>query len=263
MFSRIAVSALFAGFLAGVVAALLQLAFVQPVLLHAELYESGTLNHFGDGGAGNGGAGATAAVPGIDLERDGLSVLFTALTYTGFAFLLVAAMALAEDRGWRVTVRQGLVWGVAGFLAFQLAPALGAPPELPGSAAAEIDLRQIWWFGTVGATAAGLALIAFGRGWALRAVAAALLLAPHLIGAPHPDELSARRRRNWRACSPPGRSASAWSPGPCSAFWRRISGCAKPGAPGRSGRTRHGRRKGRADRAATGPVPLRQPARAA
>ncbi len=188
MFSRIAVSALFAGFLAGVVAALLQLAFVQPVLLHAELYESGTLNHFGDGGAGNGGAGATAAVPGIDLERDGLSVLFTALTYTGFAFLLVAAMALAEDRGWRVTVRQGLVWGVAGFLAFQLAPALGAPPELPGSAAAEIDLRQIWWFGTVGATAAGLALIAFGRGWALRAVAAALLLAPHLIGAPHPDE---------------------------------------------------------------------------
>ena len=184
MFSRILVSALFAGFLAGLIAALLQLVFVQPVLLHAELYESGALNHFGDAGEN----AAAAAVPGIDLERDGLSVLFTALTYTGFAFLLVAAMALAEDRGFRITVRQGLVWGVAGFVAFQLAPALGAPPELPGSAAAEIGPRQIWWFGTVGATAAGLALVAFARSWTLRGVAALLLLAPHLIGAPHPDD---------------------------------------------------------------------------
>ncbi len=184
MFARILVSALFAGFLAGLIAALLQLVFVQPVLLHAELYESGALKHFGDAGEG----GATAATPGIDLERDGLSVLFTALTYTGFAFLLVAAMALAEDRGFRITVRQGLVWGVAGFVAVQLAPALGAPPELPGSAAAEIGPRQIWWFGTVGATAAGLALVAFGRGWAFWASAAALLLAPHVIGAPHPDD---------------------------------------------------------------------------
>jgi len=188
MFSRILVSALFAGFLAGLIAALLQLVFVQPVLLHAELYESGALNHFGDDAAANGAGGAAAAIPGVDLERDGLSVLFTALTYTGFAFLLVAAMALAEDRGFRITVRQGLVWGVAGFVAFQLAPALGAPPELPGSAAAEIGPRQIWWFGTVGATAAGLALVAFARSWALRGVAALLLLAPHLIGAPHPDE---------------------------------------------------------------------------
>ena len=183
MFTRIAVSALFAGFLTGLIAALLQLVFVQPVLLHAELYESGTLNHFGDAGEG-----AAAAIPGIDLERDGLSVLFTTLTYTGYAFLLVAAMALAEDRGVRIAVRQGLVWGVAGFLAVQLAPAFGIPPELPGSAAAEIGPRQIWWFGTVGATAAGLALIAFGRGWALRGAAAVLILAPHVIGAPHPDE---------------------------------------------------------------------------
>lgn len=182
MFTRILVSALFAGFLTGLVAALLQLVFVQPVLLHAELYESGTLNHFGDGGEG------TTAIPGVDLERDGLSVLFTTLTYTGYAFLLVAAMALAEDRGVRIAVRQGLVWGVAGFLAVQLAPAFGIPPELPGSAAAEIGPRQVWWFGTVGATAAGLALIAFGRTWALRGVAALLILAPHLIGAPHPDE---------------------------------------------------------------------------
>lgn len=184
MFARLLVSALFAGFLTGLAAALLQLVFVQPVLLHAELYEGGTLNHFGDAGL----SAAAVAIPGVDLARDGLSVLFTTLTYTGYAFLLIAAMALAEDRGVRIAVRQGLVWGVAGFLTFQLAPAFGIPPELPGSAAAEIGPRQIWWFGTVGATAAGLALIAFGRGWAFPALAAVLILAPHLIGAPHPDE---------------------------------------------------------------------------
>ena len=47
MLTRIVTSALFAGAAAGLVAALLQFIFVQPVLLHAELYESGALQHFG------------------------------------------------------------------------------------------------------------------------------------------------------------------------------------------------------------------------
>ncbi len=182
MFSRILVSGLFAGFAAGLIAALLQLAFVQPVLLHAELYESGQLTHFGAAKAG-----AATAAGGIDLVRDGLSVLFTTLIYTGYALILVGAMALAEDRGFRIAVRQGLLWGTAGFVAVQFAPAVGLPPELPGSAAADMGLRQVWWFGTVGATAAGIALIAFGKGWTARGIAAALILAPHVIGAPHPE----------------------------------------------------------------------------
>ena len=183
MFSRILVSGLFAGFAAGLIAALLQLIFVQPVLLHAELYESGQLTHFG---AAKAGAAVTTA-SGIDLVRDGLSVLFTTLIYTGYALILVTAMALAEDRGFRIAVRQGLLWGLAGFVAVQFAPAVGLPPELPGSAAADMGLRQVWWFGTVGATAAGIALIAFGKGWTARGIAAALILAPHVIGAPHPE----------------------------------------------------------------------------
>lgn len=182
MFSRILVSGLFAGFAAGLIAALLQLVFVQPVLLHAELYETGQLTHFGAAKAG-----AAVASGGIDLVRDGLSVLFTTLLYTGYALILVAAMAFAEDRGFRVAVRQGLLWGIAGFAAVQFAPAVGVPPELPGSAAADIGLRRLWWFGTVGATAAGTALIAFGKGRTARVLAAALILAPHAVGAPHPE----------------------------------------------------------------------------
>ena len=46
MFFRLITSALFAGAAAGLIAALLQLAFVQPVLLHAERFESGDLVHF-------------------------------------------------------------------------------------------------------------------------------------------------------------------------------------------------------------------------
>jgi len=186
MFSRILVSGLFAGFAAGLIAALLQLVFVQPVLLQGELYESGQLSHSGAAAA----AGAAASVGGIDLLRDGLSVLFVTLTYTGYALLLVAAMALAQERGFGITARQGLIWGLAGFVSVQFAPAVGLPPELPGSAAAALELRQAWWFGTVAATVAGLALIAFGKGWTARGIAAMLILMPHAIGAPHPEAFS-------------------------------------------------------------------------
>ena len=182
MFSRILVSGLFAGFAAGLIAALLQLVFVQPLLLQAELYESGQLTHFGAAKA----AAAPAAAGGIDLMRDGLSVLFTTLIYTGYSLILVAAMALAEDRG--SALRSGRVfYGASRFVSVQFAPAVGLPPELPGSAAADMDLRQLWWFGTVGATAAGIALIAFGKGWTARGIAAVLILAPHAIGAPLPE----------------------------------------------------------------------------
>lgn len=182
MFAKIGTSALFAGFAAGLIAAVLQLVFVQPVLLHAELYEGGDLVHFG--GTLN---AVVQDLPGFDAMRDGLSVLFTALVYTGYAFMLVGAMALASDRGHAVTARNGIIWGIAGYIAFHFAPAVSLPPELPGVAAADVVDRQIWWFGTVISAAIAMALIGFGSGWAAWGVAAVLLLAPHVIGAPQPE----------------------------------------------------------------------------
>lgn len=183
MFQRLVTSALIAGFGAGLIGAMLQFAFVQPVLLHAELFENGTLTHFG--------GLATLAQPdlpgGIDLVRDGLSIVFSALIYVGYALVLIAAMAAAEERGHALTVRAGLIWGVAGFVAVQLAPAYGLPPELPGMAAADVTERQIWWFACVAATAIALWLIAFGQNWAMWGAAVILLMAPHVIGAPVPE----------------------------------------------------------------------------
>lgn len=185
MFAKIAVSALFAGFGAGLIAALLQLVFVQPVLLHAELYEGGDLVHFGAAAVS-----AQQEVGGFDAVRDGLSILLTAAIYTGYAFLLLAGMALAAAAGRRVDARTGIVWGLAGFVAVQMAPAFGLPPEVPGVAAADVAPRQVWWWATVAASALGVALIAFGRSPVLWAIAAAALIAPHLVGAPHPDSFA-------------------------------------------------------------------------
>ena len=182
MTSRLLTSALIAGAGAGLIAALLQLVFVQPILLHAELYESGQLVHFGADPVS-----AEQVVPLLQPLRDGLSILFTMLNYTGWALLLVAGMALAQRNGHDLTVRGGLLWGIAGFVAAQLAPSFSLPPEVPGLAAAEVAPRQIWWVATVASAGLAMWLIAFGRTWAAWGAAIALLLAPHLIGAPQPE----------------------------------------------------------------------------
>lgn len=185
MFSKFLTSALFAGAVAGLIAGLLQLAFVQPVLLHAELYESGELIHLGADPVT-----AHPVLPGFDAVRDGLSLIFTMLTYTGYALILVAVMSVAEGRGARIDGRIGMIWGIAGFVTFHLAPAFTLAPEVPGVAAAEVSARQIWWFATVAAAGVALWLIAFARNWALQGLAVALLAAPHLIGAPEPDSFT-------------------------------------------------------------------------
>ncbi len=186
MIQKIVTSALIAGFGAGLLSALLQFAFVQPILLHAEQFEGGELTHFGALGSSMSDAQHWVFDPGRDL----LTIAFSTLIYAGYALMLLAAMVAAEERGHDLTPRAGLVWGVAGFVAVLLAPAFGLAPELPGMAAADVGARQIWWFATVAATGVGLWLVAFGRNWMMWGIAIILLAAPHIIGAPLPDVLT-------------------------------------------------------------------------
>lgn len=183
MITRLLTSALFAGAASGLIAALLQLWFVQPVLLHAELYETGALLHFG----ADSNISAAQDVGGFNPLRDGLSIVFTMLVYSAYAMVMLAAMAVAEDRGAQITVRTGLVWGLAGFIAIHFAPGFSLAPEVPGAAAADVVARQIWWFATVATAAVAMGLIGFGTSWMAWLGAAALLLAPHLLGAPEPE----------------------------------------------------------------------------
>lgn len=181
MLKNLVYSALFAGLAAGIIVAALTIFVLVPLLLEAELYETGRLVHFGN---------VTAVTPDIEVEHDwvrnGMTALFAATIYIGFAFVMVAAMAFAQEKGVRITTRSGIFWGLAGFAAFQLAPAAGMAPELPGMIAAEITARQIWLIGTIAATAAGISAVVFGKNWIHWGVGLAVLAAPHIIGAPHP-----------------------------------------------------------------------------
>lgn len=214
MLHRLLFAALAAGIVGGLAAAVLQHFTTTPLILEAELYEGGApegavhsgLAPSGVGGAAFGGArlvlanagedhgddhgaaggedGSGAWAPADGLERTLYTSVVTIGTAFGFALILLSLMVLA---GVRITARSGLLWGVAGFAAAGLAPALGLSPELPGSAAAALEARQVWWLATALATAAGLWLaLRVSTPWAI-AAGVVLMILPHLAGAPHPD----------------------------------------------------------------------------
>ena len=85
-----------------------------------------------------------AWAPADGMERTTYSFLANIVTGIGFALLLVAVSELA---GGILSWRQGVLWGLAGFAVFTLAPGLGLPPELPAMPAADLGARQFWWVG--------------------------------------------------------------------------------------------------------------------
>ncbi len=182
---HILVTALVAGCIAGLLFFAVQHAKLTPLILAAEVYESGAAEHQPNslGGAEH---ASPAWEPSSGLERTAFTALADIIVGVGYALLLVGAIAL---RGSPVDVSRGMAWGAAGYAVFSLAPALGLPPELPGSHAADLLARQEWWLGTVAATACGSALLAFSRPVLLKVVGAVVLALPHLIGAPHPHEI--------------------------------------------------------------------------
>lgn len=195
-------SALFAGFAAGLLCALLQYLLVQPNILLAERYESGELVHFqGIASPEERAAAMAQSMPGMDMSgeeaghqhgegaeggahRQALTVLFAVLTYCGYGLALVAGMNLAEQVGVKLGLSQGILWGLAGFMAFQMMPALGLQPDLPGTPASDLTARQIWWAATAASTVIGLWFAAYGTGLWQRAAGLVVLVAPHIWGAP-------------------------------------------------------------------------------
>jgi cobalt transporter subunit CbtA len=190
LFRTILFVAALAGIGAGILISAVHLFTTVPLIIQAETFE-GSGEEVAAAPAHEHAPGAEAHAhdgeewgPADGIERNGLTVIFTVLTGFGFALLLVAASEIAGGlKGWH----QGMLWGLAGFAVFTLAPGLGLPPELPAMPAAEVVPRQIWWVGTAAATAAGLALIVFGRSPLLAILGIVLIVAPQFIGAPQPD----------------------------------------------------------------------------
>jgi cobalt transporter subunit CbtA len=193
MLVRVMSVGLLAGLLAGLLIAVLQQVTTTPLILLAETYEAQ-------------GAASAAPASGAPKEHDhaahdhgwkpadGLPRFFytsvaTVATAVGMSFLLLAGMIFAGDP---IDERRALAWAIAGFVATGLAPAAGLARELPGSGAGELVVRQAWWIGTALATA--VALWAFLRRESLivRLGAVVVLLAPHVIGAPHSHALESK-----------------------------------------------------------------------
>ncbi len=187
-FRSVVLIAAIAGILAGLAMTVAQELATVPLILKAEAYEE-------QGVAASHEHGDAAAQPTAHehehggwqpadgVERTAFTLLANVVTGVGFALLLIAASELAGGiRTWR----QGVFWGLAGFAVFTLAPGLGLPPELPAMPAAELGARQLWWLATVLSTAAALALLFYGRSPLAIIAGVALIVAPHLVGAPEP-----------------------------------------------------------------------------
>jgi cobalt transporter subunit CbtA len=191
---RVLLAALLAGVLSGLLAAALHQLATVPLILEAEKYENAA-GH-AEGHAASRGAPASvpaqaeaahshheAWAPETGLERAAYTLAADLLAGIGFALLIASGMAL---RGDEIAWREGLFWGLAGFVAFTIAPGLGLPPDIPGNKSGPLLARQLWWAATAGMTAGALALLAFTSGKLTAAAAVVLLALPHLYGAPLP-----------------------------------------------------------------------------
>ena len=215
MTRHLVTSGLIAGFIVASLATVLQFAFLERNILLAERYETGELSHFA--ASPDHEHGATKAAPKAASEQDHdahshvqdnrpfwlrqiNTALTMTLTYCGYGLVMVAGMAITRHFGKTIGGAEALLWGLAGFAAFSMAPALGLEPALPGMAAADLVDRQTWWLGCAVATVAGLGMLAYGVGIGARMAGIVIMALPHVIGAPHldaffgvvPPELAAR-----------------------------------------------------------------------
>ena len=192
-------SIFYPGLLAGILAGLFifgaQQVKIVPMVFEAESYEGRAAGGHGHGaaqaaprsGSHEDGAGHSHGdshgddewSPADGLERTAFSLFSNLITAIGFGLALSAAFVLSRRR---VSWREGIIWGLAGFAAVHLAPAFGLPPELPGMAAEEdLIARQTWAMATTVLTAGGLALLFLGKRMLWRIAGALLIAAPHFV----------------------------------------------------------------------------------
>lgn len=207
-FRRLFIVAALAGLISGAFITIVHEVSTSKIILAAEVFENGsatepaaTTESVAPTAASTAAAPVAEAAEGEDHDHeahdeeawgpeDGAErMLYTALadvlTGIGFSLLLVAAYRIW---GGQITWRTGLYFGLGGFAAIFLSPNLGLPPEVPGTEAAELLARQVWWISTAVMTAAGLAMIFFGKRAWLAALGLIVIVLPHAYGAPQPAE---------------------------------------------------------------------------
>jgi cobalt transporter subunit CbtA len=188
MLTRVLLAVLLCGMAAGLAMGAMQHFRLTPLILQAETFEHAEAGHSHDTTTPQVPAQESASpewAPQDGTERTLFTFAASILASAGFAALLAGVALLT---GQAITRKSGWLWGLCGFIAVSLAPAAGLAPELPGMPAADLFSRQAWWLFTIAATASALWLLAFKReSWAVP-LALALVIIPHVIGAPQPTE---------------------------------------------------------------------------
>ncbi len=209
VFRRIIYNALFVGLLAGLLLSAVQILTVNPIIFEAETFE---ITEPEGGAAGIVEAAVLANVEashGSDVDGHGAHdhgahehsdeewapedgterTLYTVIANIsagiGFSAILLALMSQLQSVGVaRLNVVKGVVWGVAGFVAFFVAPGLGLPPEIPGVNAAPVEHRQLWWVLAVACVGIGILVIAYAP-LKLKAAGIIAIAIPYVVNAPH------------------------------------------------------------------------------
>jgi cobalt transporter subunit CbtA len=199
LFRRIIFSALCIGLLSGFLFSIVQYFGVSPIILAAEQYEIVEVqaapvqsHHHGetlsDGHHDSGGGhhhNTEAWSPSDGIERSLYSLLANVLAGIGFAAIVLSIMCQLQLKGWvTFSPMKGLIFGLAGFVAFFAMPGIGLPPEIPGIEAAPLDNRQTWWLLSVIASGVGVGIFAFAK-WAYKILGVLCIALPFLVGAPH------------------------------------------------------------------------------
>lgn len=192
MIVKLLLAAILAGLIGGVLVTGAQEARVVPLILHAEEFEKPAAettttdadhaHTHGEGSIHDEGSGLL-----FGLSRFSGTLIANLVTGAGFA-LVLGGISLVI--GAPITVKNGVMWGAAAWLAVHLLPSLGLPPELPGFPAARLEDRQIWWLVAVIFSAVALYLLILrSEVWA-KLVGLVLIAAPHIYGAPQPADLT-------------------------------------------------------------------------
>ena len=223
MTKRLFPAVLIAGLAGGIVVSILQAMLLAPLMDFAEFLEMGAR------------AEDYVAPKGIftiafsNLEMAINTFAFDTLSALAFALIMAAGILF---QGRNISFKIGLVWGLFGWFAFSLAPALGQPPAPPGSAYIDLEARQLWWWLCVASTSMGIVLLVFigdwagecgiqagiRNGWWPKVAGAVLVLLPHIIGAPESPQQGLNIPPNL------SRDFALYSLISTFAFWQTIGG---------------------------------------
>ncbi|VAX17337.1 hypothetical protein MNBD_NITROSPINAE04-1339 [hydrothermal vent metagenome] len=138
------VSGIVAGLGAGFLLGLMQVGFITPIIVEAEVYENQIPATHEERSANNHDPRHHLTEKG-GIRRSLFTILGASLLGSAIGIVAAVLMGVIAAQNLKISLRQGLLLGLAGYLAFNIIPGLGVAPAPPGVQGAPFDARQSWW----------------------------------------------------------------------------------------------------------------------